>query len=640
MLISYNWLQTFFTEKLPEAEALAEVLNTHSLEVEEIKTVGEDKILEVKVLPDKSAWLLSHRGLAKEIATCLGLKMTNDLFLKRPTLNTTTDKIEAKIETPLCSYYGAALISKVKVAPSPAWLKEVVEAIGQRSINNIVDITNYIMFGLGQPLHAFAASKLGGETKRLLVRAAGEGEAFTSLSGEAYTLTTTDMVIADGVTGEALALAGVKGGLSTGIDDDTTDIIWESAHFDRGAVRLQANRHKIPTDAAKRFENGVPKDLAAVALQEAVRLVTEVAGGELTGFAIAGDTTLITRPSVSVTLAKVNSVLGLSLTIIDIKKILDQFGYDYQLEEEKIIVTPPWERDDLVIPEDLIEEFGRMYGLEHIKAITPVPVSGATVNQRFYYSEVVRQTLLELGFSEVYTSSFQKQDVVKIKNALASDKSYLRSNLLTNLAEAVTKNIAHKDLLGLSTIKIFEIGTVFSLKDEDFVVGLAVQSGTAYKAKNDDKLLAEALTALQAALGIPLGTIDKKEGCAQFSLNALLSQLPIVTSYQSDDLAVETTEKSAPVFHSFSNFPTITRDLAMWTPVGTTAESVWMVFNNKLGKYCQRATLFDEFTKDGQVSFAFRLVFQAKDKTLTDTEVESVMTAVYEAIVQAGFTAR
>lgn len=639
MLISYNWLQTFFTEKLPEAEALAEVLNMHSLEVEEIKTVGGDKVLEVKVLPDKSAWLLSHRGLAKEVATCLGLSMANDLFLKRPTLSTKTDKIEAKIETPLCDYYGAALISKVKVAPSPAWLKDAVEAIGQRSINNVVDITNYIMFGLGQPLHAFAADKLGGETKRLFVREAGEGEAFTSLSGEDYTLTAADVVIADGNTGEVLALAGVKGGLSTGIDDETSDIILESAHFDRVAIRLQANRHRIPTDAAKRFENGVPKDLAALALQEAVRLVMEVVGGEFVGFAIAGDTALTTRPAVSVTLAKVNSVLGIVLTTSDIKKILERFGYNYQVEGEKITVTPPWERDDLVIPEDLIEEFGRMHGLEHIKAIPPSPLSGAVVNQRFYYSEVIRQTLLKFGFSEVYTSSFQKQDMVKIKNALASDKSYLRSSLLINLAEVLTKNISQRDLLGLSAIKIFEIGTVFNLKDEDFVVGIAVQSGTTYKAKTDDKLLTEALTAIEAELGIPLGIIERKEGRVQFSLSAILSQLPVVSSYQSD-LSLDTSEKPAPVFRSFSNFPTITRDLAIWTPVGTTAETMWAVFKDKLGDYCQRATLFDEFAKDGQVSFAFRLVFQATDRTLTDAEVESIMTSVYEAIYKAGFNVR
>jgi len=623
MLVSYNWLQTFFAEPLPNAEELAEALNTHSMEVDEVKVLAGDTMLDVKVLPDKSAWLMSHRGVAREIATVLGRTLETDPLALEAVLEPRTTKVKVTTKTSVCDFYGAAFISGITVGESPAWLKECLDTIGQRSINNVVDITNYIMFGLGQPLHAFAADKLSGEEKSIAVREAKDGEDFVSLTGEQYTLTTKDTVITDGHTDAVLALAGVKGGLSTGIDADTKEIILESAHFERVATRLSAQRHKLPTDAAKRYENGVPKDLAAIALKEAALLICEIAGGELQGFAVTGDESKTARKDVSVSLTKVNSVLGVSLSLEEVVAVLAKFGYQYNITDEIITVTPPWERDDLVIPEDLIEEIGRIHGLDHIQSVAPERIAVSEINQRYYYSELIRNTLLDLGFSEVYTSSFRNKDEVKIKNALASDKGYLRSSLMRNLDETRIKNAPQRDLLGLPAVKLFEIGTVFHKDDEEFVVGLAVQTSTAYKAKNDDQLLTEALEKLTTLLSMPLAKLEQKDGVAQFSLDEMMSKLPPVSAYES------VVEKPKVSYRSFSSYPAMSRDIALWAGANDEPEVIAKILKDAAGSECVRITLVDKFAKEGRVSYAFRLVFQATDRTLTDVEVGEWMDRVY-----------
>ncbi len=636
MLVSYQWLQTFFTEPLPAPAELAELLNKHSLEVETVAAVGEDTVLDLDVMPDKSAWLLSHRGVARELAVILNRALVNDPLAAHPVpadLIPMSKLVTVATETTNCDYYSVAVLKNIKVAPSPDWLQTFLHTIGQRPINNIVDITNYIMYGLGQPLHAFDANKLGGEKKGLLVRPARAAEKFTSLTGEERSLVESDTVIADQSTGAVLALGGVKGGLETGTTEETTTIILEAAHFDRAATRHTAKRHRIPTDAAKRYENGVVKDLAVVGLQAAVQLITEITGGELEGYAVAGETRPIKRAPVTVSVEKINRVLGLEVTLETVREVFDRFGYQSEYQDQSVTIVPPWERDDLVIAEDLIEEFGRIYGLDHIEAIPPAVATPSGINQRFYYAEQIRQALVGLGFSEVYTSSFRDHDQVQVLNALASDKGYLRSSLLKNLEEARQRNIPQRDLLGLTAIKIFEIGTVFYPETEDFQVGLAVQTGTAYKAKVDDPLLAEARLALEMVLGVKLDW-RPENGLVEFSLDKLITTLPTAKAYR------EVTKTETVTYRSFSTYPAVSRDISLWATADTDPETVVGLIESVAGKERVRTTLVDEFAKEGKVSYAFRLVFQAADRTLTDAEVNGWMEDVYQAVAAAGFETR
>ncbi len=636
MKFSYNWLQTYFDTPLPPVEVLAEMITFHSSEIEEIISMPGDTVLDVKVLPDKSAWLMSHRGMAKEISVMYGLPMKSDPFASAPILPNVADTVRVTLDTPTCDYYGAALIRGVKVGPTPDWLKARLEAIGQRSINNIVDATNYVMFGLGQPLHAFDADTLGKSdagAPHIHVRAATAGEKFTTLSREDRELTTADTVITDGVTGRVLALAGVKGGLDSGITESTATILLESAHFERVATRKSAQRHKLPTDAAKRYENGLSRAIAPYGLAACAALITEIAGGEVVEVTSAGDASE-SRASVSVSLAKINSVLGIALTLAEVTGIIDRFGFLYVVTEDVITLTPPIERDDLVLAEDVIEEIGRMHGLSHIASIPPTPALLQEINVRHYYADRIRTVLVDLGFSEVYTSSFRNKDVVHLKNALASDKSYLRSRLMENLLEVRERNIPHRDLLGLSAVQVFEIGTVFDPKSEAFHLGLAVQTGTSYKAKVDDTLLATAVASLENLLGVALVPVQTASGYFEVSLDTLLPQLPQPTVYESF------TRPTQSIYKSFSMYPAVSRDIAMWVGEGTDVSAVESTLRTAAGDLLVRLTHLDTFTKEGRTSLAFRLVFQSKEKTLEASEVDEQMAAVYAAAAKAGWETR
>ncbi len=636
MKFSYNWLQTFFEEPLPTPAVLEEKLTFHSSEVEEVLTFGEDTVFDLKVLPDKSAWLLSHRGLAKELSVILDKKMKHDPLRGSADYSAALSNVRIVLDTATCDFYGAAVIEGVKVGPSPDWLKARLEAIGQRSINNIVDATNYVMFELGQPLHAFDAAtfKIGQDGAReVKVRNAAAGEKLTTLSNEELSLTEADAVITDGVSGEVLALAGIKGGLHSGVSEATTTILLEAAHFDRVATRLGAQRHKLPTDAAKRYENGLSRSVTPYGLLAGAKLIAEIAGGQVVGFATAGTSDVVRQPVV-VNVAEINRVLGIDISQKDIEAVFARFGYEAGVVGEKFNVTPPHERDDITIKQDLIEEVGRIYGLANIVSIAPEKMVVKELNVRHYYAEKIREVLVGLGFSEVYTSSFRDKDIAHIKNALASDKSYLRSRLMDNLLEVRQKNVPHRDLLGIKAVKIFEIGTVFGKEEEAFHVGLAVQTGTEYKAKLDDPLLEEAIKALEAALSLSLTPVHTAAGYLEFSLEEVLTKLPVPSQYE------PLQKGEAILYKPFSIYPSVSRDIAMWVGEGTEVAAVEAALRAAAGSHLVRLTHLDTFTKDGRTSLAFRLVFQSNEKTLESSEVDAQMSAIYDAVAKAGCVVR
>jgi phenylalanyl-tRNA synthetase beta chain len=635
MKVSYNWLQTFFTEPLPSVSELEKKLTFHSCEIEEVVAVDGDTVIDVKVLPDKSAWLLSHRGIAKEISVIVDRTLSHDPLQALPELTPATNTISLILETDDCDYYSTALITGVKVGPSPEWLQKRLKAIGQRPINNVVDAANYVMFEMGQPLHAFDADKLGrvGELYSVGVRAAKGGEKITTLMGEEVTLTPADMVVVDGTDNSPIAIAGVKGGAQAAVHDGTTTLLLESAHFERVSVRKTAQRYSLRTDASQRYENGVPRALAPLGLKRVTELLTELTGGTLVGYTSTGEGRE-ERPSVSVTLAKINSVLGLSLTTKEVTDIMVRLGYEHVFLNDTLTVTPPFERDDLVIAEDVIEEIGRFYGLTRIASIPPTGTLEAAINVRHYYAERIRATLTQLGFSEIFTSSFREKDEVRLKKALASDKSYLRSQLRVNLAEALAKNAPNRDLLGLSAIQLCELGTVFEADAEYYHLGIAVRTGAEYRANVDDPLLTAAKAAIAAALGTSVTWLMSEQGVAECRLSDVLPTLPVPTRYE------VSVAPSKNCYQAFSLYPAVSRDIALWVPEGTVVTLVAAALRTAAGNHCARLTHIDTFTKEGRTSLAFRLVFQASDRTLTGEEVDGFMQAPYTLAAGKGWEVR
>ncbi len=625
MKISYNILNTYFDGKLPKPAVLEEAFTFHSWEIDEVIEKDSDTLFDVKVLPDKSAWALSHRGVAKDLSVVLNMPFARDPFALKPVLEPKTENVQVAVTTPKCTRYIAAHITGVKIGPSPEWLKNALATLGQRSINNIVDATNYVMFGLGQPLHAFDAKKL--TQLSLGVRMAKEGEKITTLTGESHILSAQDMLIVDGVTDAPVGIAGIKGGKAAEVDVSTTDIIIESAHFDAVTIRKSSQRLKLRTDASQRYENGVVSDTTAYGISEAVRLILEVAGGTLQGYVDTGSD-IPPRPGVSVSLSKINSVLGLLLTKEVVESIIARFGYVHTWDGEVLTVQPPFERPDLIIAEDVIEEIGRIQGYDHVVSVIPEPLPLSEMNTTFYYSDRIRTALQNVGFSEVFTSSFRAQDEVKLKNALASDKGYLRSALSQNLSEALVKNAPLADLLGVQEVRIFEVGTIFKKEGEALSLALGVRSPGGYKAKKDDPILSAGIASVEQALGMTLSW-KKADGIAEAVLTEIFATLPAPSAYAPFEKTPDI------VYKPFSQYPFASRDIAFWTGEGKSEDELTALIRDNAGPLLTRLTLFDRFEKEGRTSYAFRLVFQSYEKTLTEKEISSAMESVYLKLKEA-----
>ncbi len=589
MKISKLWLDKFFSAPLPDAAALAEALTFHAFEIDGIEKTGDDEVLDIKVTPNRGHDALSHRGIAKELSAILKIPLASDPFAVRSVLAPTATEVTVDIQkTLLCKRYIAGYIKGVKVGSSPEWLRARLLAIGQRSINNVVDATNFVMFNLGQPLHAFDASKLG--SLAIGVRLAKDGEVMIALDKKSYTLKNSMLVI---TAGDApVGIAGVKGGMPAAIDETTKDIIIESANFDGVSVRKTAQALKLRTDASTRFEQVLSPELASYGMQSVVELIQKLAGGELAGYVDAYPEPQ--KPMhANVTVEKVNQVLGTSLTGADISDAFVRLGLPYKEEAGVFEVTVPFERLDLMIAEDLIEEVARIVGYEKIPS-TPLPAfdKKPEINKNFAAAEQAREELAKQGYSEVHTSVFADKGKRMVLNKADSVRPYLRQSLLPGLTEALVKNKPNKDLLGLAEIKLFEIGTVWKDGKETILFGTVSE-----KEKASERVFAP--TDAESYKKLPLSETKR--------------------------------------FEQFSKYPYIVRDIAMWAAEKTDAEKV---IRAQAGPLAVRVSLFDRFEKAGRVSLAYRIVFQSFDRTLTEAEVNKIMEKVSAVLKAKGFEIR
>ncbi|MEK7509440.1 MAG: phenylalanine--tRNA ligase subunit beta [Patescibacteria group bacterium] len=619
MKISREWLQTFFSaggeptsgggKPLPSAQELADALTFHAFEIES----AEGDILDVKVTPNRGHDCLSHRGIAKEISAILNIPLSNDPLRndgpRRSIMEPKTDTVSAQIEdTELCLRYIAGYIKGVEVGPSPEWLVTRLEAMGQKSINNVIDAANFVMFNIGQPLHAFDADKIKGP---ISIRQLKKGDQLNLLkttiqikggdvAGWNRNIAQLEekgaLAICD--EGGPIALAGIKGGRDTAVTENTTSIILEAANFDGRIIRWASKHFGIRTDSSQRFEQVISPELAAYGMRAAADLIVKLAGGELVGFADAYPKPQ--APShVVLHAAQPSKVLGVEISKETIRDVFSRLDFAFEEKGDEFVVTPPFERLDIKIPEDLIEEIARIIGYEKIPAKELPPFGKKPeVNQNFATAERVREDLIAKGYSEVYTSVFADKGERAVLNKVDSVKPYLRANLTDGLAEALKKNVQNKDLLGLKEIKLFEIGTVWKEGQEIVVLCLA-----------DSKGVREQLLPMSG---------------------------DTISRYTYEDLPVSITER----YRSFSRYPSITRDIALWVPLDTKVDEVANVIAKAFGDFAVRLDLFDEFKKDNKTSYAFRLVFQSFEKTLTDDEINAQMEKVYEAVKSKGWTVR
>jgi phenylalanyl-tRNA synthetase beta chain len=645
MKIVHSWLKDYLGEALPPVETVEELLTFHSFEVDGVEEVEGEAVIDISVLPNRASDCLCHRGMAREISSLIGVPLENDPLLEKPDL-ATTDKVSITIESAeACPRFSAALITDITVGESPAWLQTRLRALGVRSINNIVDATNYVMYALGQPMHAYDADlfkQVEGKWN-FVIRNARPGETISLLAeggkdeDRVIELTGTELLIVDGATDTPIGLAGVKGGRYAGVHAGTKHVIVEAAHFHPTITRKTARRLGIVIDASKRFENEPSRELVPYAQSEIVKLITDIAGGTFEGW-VDEYKEAKTNPAVVVPTVQVNALLGLTLGVTEMEDILRRIGTDIVAKDTNTFtVVGPWERTDLLIAEDFIEEIGRIHGLHHVVSVAPEAVPLAEVNVRQFYTEAIRQELIQNGFSEVITSSFTNKDVIQLQNSLASDKSCLRSSLGKNLHRVLDANFTHTDLLGMSDVRVFEIGTVFDKTEmsvsEHTSISVGVRTkGNGYNPK-DDALLKPACDTIEQVLGVKL-VWQIEKGVAEANLSAVFDTLNVPTSYG------EYVSKPINTYKPVSVYPAMSRDIALWVKEEELAFNVESTIAHAAGDLVVRLALFDTFTKDGRTSYAFRLVFQSFEKTLTDEEVTTYMDTIYKVVTEKGWEVR
>ena len=637
MKFSKNWLQTYSKEKLPDTKTLEEVVTFNAFEIEEITQVNGDDILDIKVLPNRAHDALGHRGMARDICALTGTTFIDpqtyyqgegDTLVQKPTISIT--------DTTACTRFMSVRIDGVAVTPSPPWLKERLEAIGQKSINSIVDITNFVQFSINKPMHAYDANLISGNT--LSARYATKGETLTTLDDKSLTLDETTLIITDDE--KPLGLAGIKGGKFSGISTTTTSVILESANFNGTLIRKTSQKYGIRTDASKRFENVISDSLVEEGLRMTIALILELNTEAIVSAIVDVYPKQEEIVTASVAVSQVNKVLGTSLTTDDIAKVFSSLLFPYTIEGEIFNITVPFERLDIRIKEDLIEEIARVRGLASIPSILPVLTRKGSVHKRMYYENKIHAILFEYGFSDIMTYSFGNEGVVEIIKGQATDKEKLRSNLAAGVISAFQMNMNNSPLMNLSTIKMYEFGNIFTKDSETRHLTLCIDDGKKKTTFTEEveMLMAEIKRTLDVAT-IEYETVSVKPCVIELDFDTLIEALPLPSSYEP-----LTQNPLSSAYQTISPYPFITRDVAMWVSDSTTWESIRSLCSQVGNTLVVRVDLFDTFSKeiDGikKTSFAFRLVFQSFQRTLTDDEVNEMMKPYYEALTSKGYEIR
>ncbi|MBU1045805.1 phenylalanine--tRNA ligase subunit beta [Patescibacteria group bacterium] len=514
MLFSYNWLQSFFTGRLPAPKKLAELLTVRSFEVEEVKrtggparisvrapltersVAGKDWVLDINVTPNRGTDCLSHLGIARECGASAKLKMKNEkIKIKEEKTISVDNFINVNVNNSSdCPRYTGRVLVGVKVSSSPKYIQERLRACELEPINNIVDAANYVMLELGQPLHAFDLDKI--EDQKIFIRRAKIKEKVDALDDKTYKLDKDNLVIAD--SKKVLAIAGIKGGKSTAIDKKTKNIFLESANFDSVLIRASSQKLGLKTDASLRFEHGMDPNLTELAVDRLAQLIQETAGphcyakrcrracpqslrssaGRRAGGKIAkGRIDIYPKKTLSrklkLDLGKIEGLLEIKIREKEAVRILNSLGLE--TKADLTVKIPTW-RPDLAQNEDFAEEIGRIYGYEKLESSYPtLALIPAKRNDDIFWEDKIKDSLKEAGFSEAYNYSFISKRIgdmigaglVELKNPFSEEFYYLRPSLILNLFENIQYNI--RNFSAEKNIKIFEIGKIFKQEKGEIV---------------------------------------------------------------------------------------------------------------------------------------------------------------------------
>ncbi len=640
----------------------------------------------------------SHYGVARDLCAYLRSQgRSAELVLPSVEafkVDNTSRVTKVRVEnTEAAPRYAGVNISGVKVAPSPQWLQNALRAIGINPKNNVVDVTNYVLHELCQPLHSFDADKIEGA--EVVVRTCPEGTKFRTLDGVERTLSERDLMICD--SQKPMCIAGVFGGEHSGVSESTTNVFLESAYFNPVWVRKTAKRHALSTDASFRFERGIDPNITVYALKRAALLIKELAGGEIT----SEITDLYPAPvapfAIDITFDYINNLIGKKIGNEIICEILRDLGIEIVREsEEGLSVLVPAYRVDVQRPADLVEEILRIYGYNNVEIPEHVnsTLSYEQKPNRDKLRNMVSDMLSACGFAEVMNNSLSKSsyyensevfpiaNCVKIINPLSADLGVMRQTLLYGLLEVVSLNVNHK----AQSVKIYEFGNTYSYAPERKEEGglapysegsrLAVAISGAQTAQSwNSKATASDFFSLKAVaekilrrFGMdiyqlrsePLANELYSEGLSLKAGNKELLQIATVSPkvrkmfdlkgevYYLDidfDTLLKYTRKHKVTAHELAKFPAVKRDLALLVDSGVSYAELRQIAFQTEKKLLRDVTLFDVYTGDkleaGKKSYALGFILQDESRTLDDKTIDNTMNRLIDAFAKkAGATIR
>lgn len=671
MKISYNWLSEHVALPVNPRE-LADRLTMVGVAVDSIELAGDDNVFEFDLTSNRPD-CLSHLGVAREAAIVCGTWPKRiDVSLEEigPAIESVTS-VEV-LAPDLCPRFTARVVRGVKVGPSPKWLVDRLEAIGQRSVNNIADITNYVMFEMGQPTHAFDLNLL--HERRIVVRRPRAGETLKTLDGVTRELSIDNLVICD--ADHPVAIAGVMGGEETEINERTTDVLIESAYFNPASIRQTARSLGLDTEASYRFARGADFNAQLHASARVAELVAQLAGGRPLEGAIDVYPSRITREAVLLRESRVERLTGLKVTIDDAARILRALEFEVELiaGEKQLRAIPPSFRIDVRREEDLVEEVARHTGYDKV-AITLPPWSGEgkylpTERRR----SGVRAALTGLGFDEAYSFSFvngerdrlfrlSNRPTATLVNPIDSNQTEMRASLITGLLEAVQHNFNQ----GCRDLKLFEIGRVFeaekegSRPDEREMLAVAI-SGSAIRddwrgARAADFYdLKGAIEAVWSAVNVSGFTIERasveylhpgqsaalsREGEQLARFGRLHPHVASLYKFRQPVYIGEVEfqkllaiEADRVRYSALPRFPTSSRDVSMLLSDSVMWDDIERAVSGLGIPEISSVQVFDRYKgkemPDGFHSLAFRVTYRSEGRTLTDEEVARMQERVRE----------
>ena len=634
-----------------------------------------DYILDLSITPNR-ADALSMRGLTYELGALYNNKVNFNDVEKEENYEATS--LQVAIESDSCRNYVGQIVKNVEVKSSPLWLQTRLMNSGIRPINNIVDITNYVLLEFGQPMHAFDKDLVG---DKIVVRDAKEGEVLETLDGEERKLQTSDLVITDGT--RAIALGGVMGGKNTEVSEETKNIILESAYFNPTTVRRTSAVHGLRSDSSARFEKGIDPNMQKAALARAVELILELCPNAVVESSV-GVVNKEEEKVVEITTSYINNYLGITLSTEEIAAILEGLSFTVEVTGENLVVKVPTRRPDISIKQDLVEEVIRIYGYDNLASTLPkfskTTKGGLTYSQRMVRD--LRAVYASLGFNDTINYSLVSEEEateytledhhkVRLLMPMTETHSTLRQSLVPGLLNTVQYNAARKQ----KDLKLLEIGRVFFGSGDDNIqpketlylsAALTGEERATKWLKESSSLDFFAAKGYLEVVFDRLG-LDEKVTYKKSKLEGMhpgrfaevylgekrIGFIGEVHPQVADKLGLNTTyvfeinldeviseSKVKPKYEEVTKYPEITRDIAMLVDVKDEYQNIYNVIESVNSKLITKVELFDLYVGAellvGKKSLALTITYSDKQKTLTDEEVTAVHDKVLSALTEYG----